>query len=476
MQRRTAGREADVHVGNGPVTSGRLRRMVRWVTGTAVVVLVVWGVVALRQQRSLFDQPGETAVAEFGRIEIPITATGEAKEARRVEVKSEASGRIEQITVEEGDLVEKGQVLVVLNPKDEQRNVNQRKAAVEQARANYERLKLAFERAKQELPLNIAIAEHKVAQAKAAFDRANAEYRNKERLYEQGHAAELEFVVARSLMLAAQADWESAKGELEKLRRTGPIAVEEARAMMEVAKAELDSAEEALREAEQRLEKTVIKSPIAGRVVKIPVSEGWVISSGTASFTGGTVLMEIVDTSELIVEAQVDEEDIDRVHEMLRRGRELRDRAESNGAALPEPMPDVVSVRFDALRDVTFTGRIIEIAQEPDTLANITTYDTRILLKECPDLERVRLGMQCTVEFAAQTAEGLCVPRPAVHRRGPDDYIVYVPVMRNGRDEPEERPVKVGLSDGARVIITEGLKEGEVVYTRLPRRFVAEEE
>jgi HlyD family secretion protein len=171
----------------------------------------------------------------------------------------------------------------------------------------------------------------------------------------------------------------------------------------------------------------------------------------------------------MVVEAKVDEADIDRVDEMLREGLELGSPPEGEENVTEPRRPDEVVVTFEGLRSCEFIGRILELAQEPEERSNIITYDVRILLYPCADLDRVRLGMQGTVEFRPASADGVLVPYAAVRRRSDETFYVYVPPEKGGPlDKPEERGVDVGLSDGVDVIIKSGLNEGERFYVKLP--------
>ena len=100
-----------------------------------VLVFLVWGMFGVvRSSGSMLDREGELVTATYGKIDLPVNASGEAKEARRVQIKSKASGAIEEILVREGDRVAEGDLLIRLEKRDEQRNVNRN------YQGNYERL------------------------------------------------------------------------------------------------------------------------------------------------------------------------------------------------------------------------------------------------------------------------------------------------------------------------------------------------
>ena len=67
---------------------------------------------------------GKTESIHRGDLTLPINATGEIRPSRRVEIKSEASGEVIEITKQAGDRVKAGELLIRLQRDDEERNVN----------------------------------------------------------------------------------------------------------------------------------------------------------------------------------------------------------------------------------------------------------------------------------------------------------------------------------------------------------------
>jgi HlyD family secretion protein len=446
-----------------------------------IVVVVVLAVLGgaygiLRSQRSLLEEPGKVAAAEYGHITLPITASCVAKEPHRVDILPEASGPILKIPVSEGEMVKKGDLLVLIDKVDEQRAYNQQKLAVDSAKANVKRLRLRAEYLEKDLPNSIKRAEAALDAARQKRDFAELEFNRVKKLYNEDHETDREFERAKTQWMDALASEASAAKSLD-TAKLGSLEVEIAWAEVEVAQTDLATQEERLKDSEKRLEETEIRSPIDGRVVRIMASEGLVATSATRSFSIASPLMQLVDTSELEVEAQVDEADIDRVTELWHTGRLARENdenpqtdADDRAPTSPEELaPDQVFVEFDALRGQQFTGRVVDIAQEPKDIANIITYDVRVVLDKCEDLRRIRLGMQGTVEFRPKHAEGLCIPYAAVHRSSPNEFVVFVPADDALREE-REVPVEVGLSDGVKVVVNGGLSEGDKVYTKRPTR------
>jgi len=81
----------------------------------AVIGLWYWG----STRASLLEEPGKLARARQARVEVPISATGEARERQRVEIKAEASGTIMEVPVNEGDIVQPEQLLLRIDKEEE---------------------------------------------------------------------------------------------------------------------------------------------------------------------------------------------------------------------------------------------------------------------------------------------------------------------------------------------------------------------
>lgn len=441
----------------------------------AVGGLWYWG----STRASLLEDPGKLARARQARVEVPISATGEARERQRVEIKAEASGTVIEIPVNEGDIVQPEQLLLRIDKEEEQRNVEKAQAAVDQATESLAIAKLTHEQAVEDKTFNVDKAQAALDIAQARFDYAKSEYEHYSKLFEDGHANLREFERAQTDYFTTRGQLASAKYDLKRAKDAGPRAVRRAAREIELAKARLRNAEYTLRDTERRLRKTEVRNNYhsACRVVRIYVSEGQVISSAISVVGAGMPVMELADISAMEVEAQVDESDVDQVNRMMLEGRKQRRAGTPTTAPGTDDEPgyrDEVRVRFDALPREEFIGQIVEIAQKPKSLAQIITYDVRIRLYEHANLDSIRLGMQGTVDFSPAAEEGLCVPYEALKRMERGRYVVRLPNPQDPRGKEIDRDVEVGLTDGKWVVVRGGLDEGDEVYTKLPTRIPKE--
>ncbi len=208
-------------------------------------------------------KPLKTAVVKKGDLRLVVAATGVVVPKVEVEVRSKAAGEILSFPFDEGDRLEKGQVVVRLDPDVERSRVKQAEAA-------------------------LLMAEGKLEKAKVSMKDAELKLRRKERLLKDGIISRQEYDDAL-------------------------LVFERSRSDVKIAEAELIRAKEQLKEAKERLDDTEIRAPLTGTILKKFVEEGQVISSSISSVSGGTLLFTMDNLDEIYVSAMVDEVDVGRV-------------------------------------------------------------------------------------------------------------------------------------------------------------------
>ncbi len=190
-----------------------------------------------------------------------VTASGNIRARRAVDISSDVMGRVIELNVDEGDDVEQGQILLRIDP-------SQFEAAVARARASLSQ-----------------------AEAQAAQQRANLAKAERE-------LGRMEALRARdSTLVSAQ--------ELEDAETT----VEVARALLSAAEFGVSQARAALAEAEDQLRKTIIRAPISGKVTRLNVEEGETVIVGTMN-NPGSLILTISDLSVVEAVVEVDETDV----------------------------------------------------------------------------------------------------------------------------------------------------------------------
>ncbi len=279
----------------------------------------------LRQEKTEETYP--TAVVERGSVVDKLAETGRIELVRTVEVKSTIAGEIRELPVEAGAWVETGELMAVIEPDPNQSlQLYQKRSSVEQGK------------------INLAEEERNFARQKALFDRKMVPAK-------QFEEAEVRLTRARTSLRLAQL-------ELDMLE----------------AKANLHRAP--LSEDQVALDEVHILAPIDGIVIRRNVEIGEVVASGLSSYSGGTVLFQIGDPSQLIVRGDIAEIDIGRVQ-----------------------VGQAVSIVVDAYPDTTYGGRVRWIAPvgQQKQGSTIVTFDTEIEITE--HAPRLRQGMSCDIDI-----------------------------------------------------------------------------
>jgi len=477
--------------------------MKKWIIAFVVIgglVVGGYGIATFRLKNAWLD--GVKEPAKRGDMVIPVTASGTIEPEQYIQIKSKAGGQVMKIHVVPGQRVKSGDVLVELDPVDETRNVESRQADVDRAASAVEKARTNFENNELDLPLQTSDSEARLADAAAQF--AEAEFRWKKILaYSKDIVGDVEKVSTEQAFNRASAATKLAENAVARAKNNQRILLKAAREDLTSAEATLSQTKKSLDEAEQRLKETIIRAPADGMVYRVDVKQGEMIQSGTQSFTGGTPVITLADSSAMFVMAQVDEADIGMIRDIspdfAKPGltRELtpdeiaaytqhvlsaQDESQAQkevlqAAALRNVMKGKpVEVTVDAYRNEAFSGVIERILPEPQNLSNVITFRVRIRLVG-PDLEKL-LGLQADLSFTTKSLENVVlVKNDALFSEGKQCF-VYIPKRKSERSpwDEEKRLVRIGSTDGTFTEVIEGLNDGEEVWIVRPKQTEREKE
>ena len=149
----------------------------------AVVVLVsggllLWGQFAKATREEASSGPEiKTATVERGNIEVTIDATGTIEPLNIVEVSSKASGKILELTVEEGDYVEQNAVIARIETTYVSADLDQAEADFSAAQARLEQSKINIELQKEQTAIQIQQAREKLAESKKQLEQLKEQIR-----------------------------------------------------------------------------------------------------------------------------------------------------------------------------------------------------------------------------------------------------------------------------------------------------------
>jgi len=442
-----------------------------------ILVVLIGGYEWLASRRMHISAlAGKIEVVKRGDLTVRISAGGRIRPAAVAKIKGKASGEVLAVPFEEGQMVEKGELIVQLDKRDEERRRDQAETDVQRANHAFKRAELAK---KESENAGINLAKAHVSQADARLMRATVDLGRLERASEQGAASPQELRYAEAAKKEAVAALQAANAELAQAE----IAPQLAQLDIDTALQAIANANKVLEEAEQRLEETEVISPIDGMVLKRHVVVGEVVQSGVNSLTGGTVLIEIADVSDLYAMANVDEADIGLVRDLAppeaRPGptatQPVTKPAEM--VELPEGMIDMsqtVRITIESFPDEEFFGVIERISPQSEIVQAIATF--KVAIRITSDNRSKLIGLLDTHAEATFTSRSvidkLLVPYEAVYKDpNSDNYGVYVTVPKSDGSndkKPEFRKCRLGMTDGVLYEVIEGIGEGEEVYVRLP--------
>jgi len=398
-----------------------------------VLLVVVWLVVRRGS--------GEHEVAPVVEVEVAPTERGEVRQyvegggtlnalpGREASFSGATAGKVSHVLVQVGQHVTAGQTLAELDRSVLAAQVRQAQAALSQARATSVQARTVSGAPSQTIAADqIKQAESALGAARANETLAQSNLSRQRRLYERGIAPRKDVDDAETQALVATGAVRQADSALAAARVNATKGIGDARTQSAVATGGVEAAQAALDVARAELARAAIRSPIAGTVTKRAVNDGETVDPATPAF-------EVIDSSSLDLIANLPAGYLGRVK-----------------------TGDLATVHIEPLPEKEFSGGVVQVAPSVDAQTN--TVAVRIRLAN-PDGE-LRAGIFANARIAVEIHQNaLIAPQAALVVEG-DETFVFVPQG----DKVEKRKVTVGIREGDRVEITEGLKDNERVVTQ----------
>jgi len=354
-------------------------------------------------------KPVETQEIALATVVETVAATGKIQPETEVKISSEVSGEIIELPVVEGQQVEKGDLLVRINPDLIQSALTQAQASLQNVKANQ-------------------------AQSEAALKVAKANYERNQKLFEKG-------VISRS-------EWDQSISDYEI-----------AQANVKSAYYNVQSAAANVNQSRDNLSRTSIYAPISGTISKLDVELGERVV-GTQQMAG-TEMMRVADLGNMEVEVDVNENDIVKINigdstrvevdaYLKKRFRgevtEIANSAESNLTA-------------DQVTNFKVKVRILEESYKDLTEGKPEAYSP------------FRPGMTATVDIITNRAnDAISVPISAIVIKNDTASVgfgemQYEAVFVKNGDKANLKRIKTGIQDDSNIVVSEGLEVGDEVIT-----------
>lgn len=388
-----------------------------------------------------------TARVERGNLRNTVTATGTLQAVTTVQVGSQASGTISALYADFNSVVKKGQVVAQLDPAVSKAQVDQSRAALQQAQASLllaragvvnsraavgdaQARALAAKSTVQNSQAGVSSSQANLAVLKAQQDDALSLLKQQESLLKSGVIAQRDYDVAKTAYQAAQARYNQAAAQLnqsiygEQSAAGAGIAqsqaqvqqsqaqVQQSQAQVQQAQAQVQQAEAALRLAEVNLTHTTIVSPIDGIVVSRNVDVGQTVA---ASLSAPTLFTIANDLKQMQVIANIDQADIGLVEQAK-------------------------SVKFtvDAFPGKDFDSKIEVMRLNPTNVQNVVTYN--VVMDVSNPEQKLKPGMTANLTITIDERNNVL--------KVPNSALRFTPVDANGQ-RISANPNQAGAADGS---------------------------
>ncbi len=233
-----------------------MNKTVKIILGIVVLILLVFVLKYFKDSNAKEVVDYKTELPFYSSLDTKIVATGKLNPEEEIELKPQISGIVDQIFVEEGDLVRKGDLIAKIR-------VVPNEQALVSAKSRISTVKLTFEN------------------AKTLFNRNKT-------LFEKGVISKQDFENSELSLNQAEENFNQSKNDYQIIKRGSLSGGSSAN--------------------------TTIVAQISGTVLEIPVREGdQVIQSN--NFNAGTTIATIADMSKMIFEGKVDESEVGKLEE-----------------------------------------------------------------------------------------------------------------------------------------------------------------
>lgn len=361
-------------------------------------------------------KPVKTEQAVVTTISTDVEYPSKLKPLQEIPVSPKMGGKVASVNVDVGAKVEKDQVLLTLDSKDLNAQLNQQKAGLDASVANYEKAKGSA------IDQQLIQAKQSLDSAQIAYNNAKDSYDKNEYLYNSGAISKQAFDDAKQRYDNASVALRSASDNYNLIKsKIGPQTAD-------AAYAQVNQAQAGVAYASTQIENTVIKSPISGVISIRNVDVGEIASSASPSFT-------IIDASSMLAEVEVPDKTIGKI---------------SKGQTIP--------VKVSALDNKTINGVVDTISPAADNRTQAYTIKVKIDNAN----NELKPGMFARVVIPAEKKDNVvAVPNEAIKVEDGVSYIYTV-----AQNEVKKVAVTIGLSNDKLTEITSGLKSGVDVITQ----------
>lgn len=376
----------------------------KWLALAAVLALAAG---AWQSARLIWGPAVVVDQVQRGNLVESVVASGHVETPYRVEIGSQITGTVDDVLVQEGERVSKGQPVISLESRELKAAVVQAQGAVAQANARIRQLD----------ELTLPSAHEALTQAQANLLNAQKTFDRTSHLAMDGYATRQALDDAQKVLDIARTQVRTAEFQVYTASPGGSDYV--------MAQSQLNQAHANLDTAESRLAYATISAPRDGVLITRAVERGTVVQPGKA-------LLVLAPAGEVQLVLQIDERNLGKIS--------LGQKALASADAYPDQ-------RFAAI--VSYINPGIDITR--------ASVEVKLTVANPPDYLRQDMTVSVDIEVAARD-QTLVLPIRSVH-----DVLSGQPWVLGLKDgRAAKRPVRLGLRGNTVLEITEGMAAGEV--------------
>ena len=375
------------------------------------------------QQNRKAPENFKTEKPEITDIIKKAVATGAIRPRKEVQVKPQVSGVVDELYVEEGQIVQKGQQLARIKLVPSEVNINS-------AQSNVELARLRVRNAQRELDRQKALSTKQldVEEARASYENAKLEEERQRGLLEEGVVSQQDYNQFKLTLDLSKAAFENAKIAAQNNIRQFETDLDISQQELQAAINNL----QLLREGASRNSKQVaniVTATLDGMVLDIPVEEGSSVIERN-NFNEGTSIAIIADMNELIFEGKVDESDVGK---------------------LKEGMPLLLTV--GAIDNAKFDATLEFISPKGEDEEGTVKFEVRAAVKPSEDIF-LRAGYSANADIILEKATSvIAVKERDVLMEGDSAFVE----IETGERVFDKRQIEIGLSDGILMEVRSGV-------------------
>lgn len=433
-----------------------------------------------------FNQKKSLSTSQLAQLTIPVTeedlqvtirSSGKVEPITSVNLSPKNPGLVTEILVEQGDMVEKGQLLArmenseIAAQKQEasanlaeaissleefesrlNQEINQLQSRLQQAQARLEQTQMS-------LPRQISQNQAQLEASQARFQLSQERVRRNEYLFQQGAVSQDEYDAAINEYKNAQAALNEAKQRLAEAEATETLTIDELTAQrdetgfllnerqntseQERAKLQaiVDSRRAQLKLLEIRYEDTYLKAPFRGIITQRYANQGAFVTPTTSASTsaGATSTSILALAKGLEIVAKVPEIDLSQLY-------------------VGQP----VDIYADAYPQETFSGEVKLIAPEAIVEEGVTSFEVKISLSKPQDKLRSKMNVD-VIFLGTRLDNAVTIPTVAIVTQDGATGVMTV----GDNNQPEFQPITLGVTLDNITQVIEGLTPGERVFIEL---------